>query len=72
MRLESGELIKVRHEIIDFKPKLILEIDKEVLQDIAAFHGNNAAKESLILSVNNFIERTSTYDLLIQDAKQGE
>jgi hypothetical protein len=56
MKLKSNDLIKVRHEIVDFKPKLILEIDKEALQDITTLHGWDAAKESLILALNDFIE----------------
>jgi hypothetical protein len=56
--MKSNELIKVRHETIDFRPKLILEIDKEALQDIATLHGNDTAKESLILALNDFIEKT--------------
>lgn len=52
--------VTARNEIVDLKPKLVLEIDKETLQDIASFHGKGSAKEALLQAISELLKEYET------------
>lgn len=56
-----GNPMRAYKKVVDMKPILCVEIDLEVVQDYAAFHGNDNADDELVLLFRRTLRESRTW-----------